>query len=124
LGTDSDYEWTLKRELHYHRFKRFCGWHKGRNARKPLTDFEKCEKEHSDGVTFESIIGREEKEQEVARARLLEEEESWRIAALRKELIRLIRRKDWTEVSTSSAGIPCFVGRSKRMFVPRELCLQ
>jgi hypothetical protein len=82
--------------MHFHRFKRFCGWRRGRNAGKSWADFEKWEKEHPDGVTLESIIRRETEAQERARARHFEEVESSRIAELRKELIRLIRRKDWT----------------------------
>jgi predicted nucleic acid-binding protein len=62
---------------------------KGRNAGKSWADFEKWQKEHPDGMTLESIILREE-EQERARVRRFEEEESWHIADLRKELIRLI----------------------------------
>jgi len=97
METESDYEWTPKRKLHNHRFKRFCGWVRGRNAGKSWADFEKWEKEHPDGVTLESIIREEEEEQEKARIWRLEEEESWHIADLRKELITSIRRKDWTD---------------------------
>jgi hypothetical protein len=114
LGTDSNYEWTPKRKLRNHRFKRFCGWRKGRNAGKTWADFEKWEKEHPDGVTLESIIRSEEEEQERARVRLCEEEESWRIADLRKELIRLIRRKDWTnEEKRKAIGVVNMTSNAK-----------
>jgi hypothetical protein len=103
LGTDSNYEWTLKRKLHYHRSKRFAGWRRGRNAGKTWADFQQWEKEHPDEVTLESMIQKETEAQERARARHLEEQESWRIAELRKELIRLIRRKDWTHEEKKKA---------------------
>jgi hypothetical protein len=103
LGTDSNYEWTPKRKLYYHRSKRFAGWRRGRNAGKTWADFQRWEKEHPDGVTLESIILRETEAQEMARARQLEEQESCRIARLREELIRLIRRKDWTHEEKKKA---------------------
>jgi predicted nucleic acid-binding protein len=114
LETHSQYEWTPKRKLHNHRFKRFCGWRRGRNAGKTWADFEKWEKEHPDDVTLESIIRREEEEQEKARIRRLEEEESWHIADLRKELIRLIRRKDWTnEEKRKAIGVVNMTSNAK-----------
>jgi hypothetical protein len=101
METESDYEWTPRRKLHDHRFKRFCGWRRGGNAGKTWADFEKWEKENPDGISLESIIRGEAEEQEKLRNRLHEEEliekERRRIADLRKELVTSIRRKDWTD---------------------------
>ena len=106
MGTDSNYEWTIdrptpKRRLHYHRLKRFASWRKGKNAGKTWEEFKQWEKEHPDGVTLESIIRKDAEEEEKWRdywqKEAIIEEEKQRIANLRKELIRSINKKDWTE---------------------------
>jgi len=99
----SQYKWTPKRRLHYHRLKRFVGWRKGKNAGKTWADFLEWEMQHPNGVTLESMIKGEE-----ARRRLVEKfwpeiwaeeekinEEKLLIASLRRELIKSINRKDW-----------------------------
>jgi hypothetical protein len=63
----SQYKWTPKRILHYHRLKRFVGWRKGKNAGKTWADFLEWERQHPDGLTLESIIKGEEAWREFAR---------------------------------------------------------